>query len=65
MGGLLLGPSPILVVAKTVTLISDDTGQSEEEISNKLLQNLSVQEAAGTRFKPQKLPDSESEYVTV
>lgn len=63
--GYVIGPSPILVVAKTVTLISDDTGQSEEIISNMLLHNPSVQLEAGTKSEPQIFPDSASEYVTV
>ena len=63
--GLVLGPSPILVVAKTVTLISDDAGQSEEEISNILLHNPFVQLEASTKSVPQEFPESESEYMTV
>ena len=55
----------MLVVAKTVTFISDDTGQSEEEISNTLLHNPPVQLEAGTKSEPQGFPESESEYMTV
>ena len=63
--GLVFDSSPILVVAKTVTLISDDAGQSGEKISNTLLQIPSVQLEAGTKSEPQTLPDSESDYVMV
>ena len=63
--GLVLGPSPRFVVAKTVTLISDDTGHRLVEISNVLLQNPLVQLEAENVSESQTLPELESEYVTV
>lgn len=41
--GLDIGPTPRVVIAKIVTLISEDGGQSEDKILNTLPQNPSVQ----------------------
>ena len=55
------GPSPIKLVAYTVTLILVDKGQWEELVSNVWVQIPAMQDEAPMMAEPHLLLDSESE----
>ena len=54
------GPSPRIVVAKMVTLISENEKQSDDEISKISLQFPPTQLELGIMTEPQSLPEVES-----
>ena len=63
--GFVCGPSPRIVTADTVTLISEDGVHSDDEISNSLLQTPLIQEVALIECDPHTAPVAESKYLTV
>lgn len=63
--GLVCGPSPRIVTADTVTLISEDGVHNEDEISNSLLQKPPTQEEAWIECNPHTAPVAESKYLTM